>query len=167
MRTYFILLISILLYSSCSECTCKSGVKNVEVIQSVYSEFATGNIEGVTANFSSNIEWNEAENYIYADNNPYIGADAIIQGVFGRVGGEWNGFSASPQSIMPVGTNHVLATGRYKGEYKATGKSLDAQFAHLWKVEEGEVTGFQQYTDTKQAAEVATPDVVVEEEEME
>ena len=122
MRTYLVILISLFLYSSCSECTCKLGAKNVEVIQSVYAEFATGNIEGVISNFSSNIEWNEAENYIYADNNPYVGADAIVQGVFGRTGGEWNNFSVGDPSIMPVGANHVLATGRYTGEYKATGK---------------------------------------------
>ena len=165
MRAILFLFISVLFYSSCSECSCKLGAKNVEVIQSVYSNFASGNIEGVVASFASDIEWNEAENYIYADNNPYIGADAILQGVFGRIGGEWNNFSVGEPTIMPVGNDHVLATGRYTGVFKANSKGLDAQFAHLWKISEGKVISFQQYTDTKQAAEVAAVENTEEETE--
>ena len=165
MRAFLFLLTSVLFYSSCSECACKMGEKNVILIQSLYSDFATGNIEGITSKFATDIEWNEAENYIYADNNPYIGADAILQGVFGRIGAEWDNFNVGEPTIRPVGTNHVLATSRYTGVYKATGKSLDAQFAHLWEISEGKIQSFQQYTDTKQSAEVVIADPVEEVEE--
>jgi hypothetical protein len=32
------------------------------------------------------IEWNEAENFIYADRNPYVGPQAVLEGVFTRLG---------------------------------------------------------------------------------
>lgn len=160
---YLILVSFLSLLLACnSECACKLGAANVETITTLYGDFASGNIDGVIGAMAADVEWNEAENYIYADKNPYVGPDAILEGLFGRIGGEWNEFKVNNPIIMPVGTNQVLATGRYTGEYKATGKSMDAQFAHLWGLENGKVTSFQQYTDTKQAAEVVT---VVEEDQ--
>ena len=49
----------------------------------------------------------------------------------------------------------MIVTGRYSGAYKATGRKIDAQFAHFWTLADGEVTRFQQYTDTLQSAQVA------------
>ena len=162
---YFILLTSLYFISCGGECACKMGAANVTTIQSVYDAFAEGNIDGVTASFASDIVWNEAENYPYADNNPYNGAEEIVQGVFARIGGEWEYFNTTGIDINPVGGTHVLATGRYQGKHKASGKSLDAQFAHLWGLNEGKISSFQQYTDTEQAIEVATVDVSEEEGE--
>jgi uncharacterized protein len=49
----------------------------------------------------------------------------------------------------------VIVTGRYSGAYKATGKKIDAQFAHFWTLADGKVARFQQYTDTLQSGQVA------------
>jgi uncharacterized protein len=40
----------------------------------------------------------------------------------------------------------VLAT--YSGTYKATGKSFEAPFAHVWWLQGGKAFRFRQYTDT-------------------
>ena len=135
----------------------------MSTIQSLYDAFGEGDIEGVTASFSDDIVWNEAENYIYADQNPYNGADEIMQGVFGRIGAEWESFGTTNLDIKPVGATHVLTTGRYQGKHRASGKTIDAQFAHVWGLQEGKVVSFQQYTDTKQAAEAVIVDVENEE----
>ena len=50
--------------------------------------------------------------------------------------------------------NMVLATLRYDAKVKTTGKSYNAQASHLWTLnEEGKVTAFQQYVDTKKLAD--------------
>ena len=36
---------------------------------------------------------------------------------------------------------------------KETGKSYNAQAAHLWTLNEGKITAFQQYVDTKKLAD--------------
>ncbi|EPX61063.1 hypothetical protein D187_001715 [Cystobacter fuscus DSM 2262] len=46
--------------------------------------------------------------------------------------------------------NIVVALGRSKGIHRATGKKMDAQFAHIWRVDAGKIVGFQQYIDTLQ-----------------
>ena len=100
------------------------------------------------------IEWREADNFIYADGNPYVGPDAVLHGVFLRLATEWDGFAATPQQFFDAGET-VIVTGRYTGAYKATGKSIDAQFAHCYTLAGGKVTRFQQYADTLQVARSA------------
>ena len=102
---------------------------------------------------SPDIVWNEAENFPYADRNPYLGPEAILTGVFGRIGTDWEGFAPVPEEFLDAGDT-VVVLGRYRGTYKATGRTLDAQFVHVWRVEDGKAVAFQQYTDTLQAVRV-------------
>ena len=127
--------------------------QNVDLVRGIYAGFASGDVPGVIARMSPEIVWNEAEGFPYADGNPYRGPEAILGGVFSRLGGEWNGFDASPAEFLDSGDT-VVVLGRYSGTFKATGLALDAQFAHVWRVEDGKATAFQQYTDTLQAARV-------------
>jgi hypothetical protein len=54
--------------------------------------------------------------------------------------------------------NRVIAVLKCNGERTGTheprGRKVRAQFAHVWGVRRGRVVRFQQYTDTKQFAEV-------------
>ena len=127
---------------------------NVDLIRGIYDAFAAGDIAGVVGRMSPDIVWNEAENFIYADGNPYRGPEAILGGVFARIGAEWDGFAAIPEEIIDGGDT-VIALGRYRGTYKATGRPLDAQLVHVWRVADGKAAAFQQYTDTLQAARAA------------
>ena len=122
---------------------------NVDRARAMYEAFARGDVPSVLSALDPQIEWNEAENFIYADKNPYIGPQAVLEGVFMRIGGEWATFSAVPEEIMGSGET-VIARGRYRGTYKATGARVDAQFVHVFKFRDGKIARFQQYTDTAQ-----------------
>jgi ketosteroid isomerase-like protein len=125
--------------------------QNVALIRAIYDAFAAGDVPGVVAAMSPDIEWNEAENFPYADNNPYRGPEAILSGVFARLGTEWDGFAALPEEYLDAGDT-VVVLGRYRGTHRATGGALDAQLAHVWRIEDGKAARFQQYTDTLAAA---------------
>ena len=122
---------------------------NAEVIRGVYAAFQKGDIPAVLGAMAPDIVWNEAENFPYADKNPYIGPDAILAGVFARLGGEWDGFSVKEEELIDAGDT-IVTLGRYGGAPKATGNKINAQFAHIWKFKNGKIVNFQQYTDTLQ-----------------
>jgi ketosteroid isomerase-like protein len=126
--------------------------KNLETVRGIYEAFDRGDIPKVLGQMEHNIEWNEAENFIYADRNPYVGPQAVLEGVFMRLGSEWDGFTVTPEEWLDAGIR-VVVLGSYRGTHKATGKGVQAQFAHVWGVKQGRVVRFQQYTDTKQFAE--------------
>ncbi|MCF6222795.1 MAG: nuclear transport factor 2 family protein [Flavobacteriaceae bacterium] len=127
--------------------------KSVQIIQNMYDSFAKGDVEAVLSMMSADIEWNEAENFPYDDGNPYIGPDAILSGVFARLGEEWEYFKLADLQVMGMENDMVLGTGRYQAKHKKTGKEINAQMAHLWQLKNGKVISFQQYADTKQVSE--------------
>jgi ketosteroid isomerase-like protein len=120
--------------------------KNVEAF---YAAMGRGDIPFVIGLLDSAIVWSEAENFVYTDQSPYVGVDAVLNGLFARLGGEWDGFAAVPQEIVDGGET-VVALGHYGGVYKATGVKVNAQFVHVFRFKDGKVAGFQQYTDTAQ-----------------
>ena len=126
--------------------------KNVDTIRGLYEAFEKGDIPKVLGQLEQTIEWNEAENFIYADRNPYVGPQVVLEGVFMRLAADWDGFTVAPEEWLDAG-NRVVVLGSYTGTHKATRNIVRAQFAHVWSVNRGRVVRFQQYTDTKQFAE--------------
>jgi len=146
------LLTSVLFYS-CNSPDQKMN-DNVAAIQKIYDDFATGNVEAVMAKLSPEIVWNEAENFPYGDQNPYVGHEQVVNGVFARLGGEWEYWNLTGIKINGMQGDQVLSTGRYQAKNKANGQTIDAQFAHHWTLKDGIVIQFQQYADTKQVSAV-------------
>jgi ketosteroid isomerase-like protein len=126
---------------------------SVELVKRLYDAFAVGDVETVLGCMSPEIVWNEAEGFPYADGNPYIGPEAVLQGVFARCIEEWDGFAVRIDELVDAGDT-VVALGRYLGTYKGTGRSQNTQFVHVWRVADGKVSRFQQYADTLQVARV-------------
>ena len=122
---------------------------NRSTVQGMYDAFGRGDIATVLAALDPEVEWWEAENFIYADNNPYVGPQAVLQGVFARIGAEWEGFSVSPKEVLDAG-NTVVGHGYYGGKFRHTGRDVRAQFAHVFTFRDGKIVKFQQYTDTAQ-----------------
>jgi len=128
--------------------------QNIQIINSLYKAFSTGDMPTVLGLMDPKIEWNEAESNSLADGNPYYGPDAILEGVFARLGANHEYFGLQDVKIHGMSDNMILATLRYDAKVKATGKSYNAQAAHLWTLnDEGKITGFQQYVDTKKLAD--------------
>jgi len=109
-------------------------MQNKQIIENVYKSFAGGDIPGLLGAFDENIEWTEAEGFPYG--GTYTGASAIVENVFMKLGGEWEGFSAVPDEILDAG-NRIVALGHYSGKYNATGKSMKVTFAHVWTLRDG------------------------------
>ena len=127
--------------------------ENVAVVQAIYDAFGTGDMPAVLGAMSPDIVWTEADNFPYADGNPYIGPDAILNGVFMRCATEWDGFGVAIDEIIDAGDT-VVALGHYTGTYLATGKPQRTQLAHVWRIKDGKAAAFQQYADTLHVAKV-------------
>lgn len=123
--------------------------QNSQTVEAFYAAMGRGDVPAIIGSLDPQIVWNEAENFVYADRSPYVGVDTVLSGLFARLVGEWDGFSAVPQEIVDGGET-VIALGRYGGVFKATGVKINAQFVHVFKFKGGKIAHFQQYTDTAQ-----------------
>lgn len=123
--------------------------RNKEFVTQLYDAFAKGDAATVLGAFDPAIEWREAEGYRYSDRNPYLGPQAIAEGVFQRLGTDLDDFRIAMHNMIESGET-VVVEGRYTATVKETSTPVDAQFAHVWEVRNGRVMRFQQYTDTAQ-----------------
>lgn len=80
--------------------------QNLDGVRCVYDAFATGDVPGVLAFLASDIEWTEAEGFPYA--GTYRGPDAVLDGVFMRLGTEWEGYAAVPDEFIDAGDTVVV-----------------------------------------------------------
>jgi uncharacterized protein len=123
---------------------------HLETVQELYRCFAARDNEGVRAVLAPDIEWNQMAGF--PNGGRYIGADAIFQGVFTGFREQWEEWRAPVERYLDAGDT-ILALGHYAGRYRATGRTLRAEFAHLYELKAGRIVRFVQYTDTRLVAE--------------
>ncbi len=118
---------------------------NLEIVKGIYEAFGRGDIPSVLALLAADIEWTEAKGF--PTGGTYHGPQAVVESVFKRLGKEWRSFKAVPEEFLAA-DNAVAVLGTYSGTCKATGKSFQAPFAHVWWFRGGKAIRFRQYTDT-------------------
>jgi uncharacterized protein len=127
--------------------------KNYEVIKAHYAGSDAKDLEAMMAPVTKHTAWIEMAGFPYA--GTYVGRDAIIDGVFKRIGAEWNGYEFRLERLVDGGAT-IIGVGTYSGVYKKTGKKMSARVVHVWDLEDGKVKRFEQFTDTRLVAEALT-----------
>ena len=122
------------------------------VVRLLYAAFLRHDAATCLALFSDRAEWTAAENFLYADESPYVGPEAIRRLMFGRLPEDWDDFSLTASEILG-GAELVIASGRFKGIFKANGAPIDAQFVQVFQFSNGKIAKCQMYTDTAQFKE--------------
>ncbi|MGQ0799056.1 MAG: nuclear transport factor 2 family protein [Pseudomarimonas sp.] len=116
-----------------------------DTVHAIYAAFALGDVPAVLGALAPDVFWTEAEGGPFG--GVYVGPTAVLEGVFMRIVGEWDGYTAIPRETV-ASDEVVVVLGDYSATCKATGKSFQAPFAHVWKLQHGKVAVFQQFTDT-------------------
>ncbi|CAM5625836.1 hypothetical protein MAUB1S_10674 [Mycolicibacterium aubagnense] len=128
----------------------KAMSKNYEAIKAHYAGSDSKDLAAMMAPITDRTAWTEMAGFPYA--GTYVGTVAIIEGVFKRIGDEWEGYTFTLERLVDGGST-ILGIGTYSGTYKRTGKPMKARVVHVWDVEDGKVLRFEQFTDTKLVAQ--------------
>ena len=124
---------------------------SVQTIQAAYTAFAKNDPSVLFSAMAPDIQWHEAQGNPLAEGNPYVGAQAIGEGVFGRLLAAIDSFRVTPDRFVDGGDD-VVVLGRYGGTMKHSGDNLDAPFCHVYRFAGDRIVSFQQYTDSAQWA---------------
>ncbi len=106
-------------------------MSNVRTVQAGYATFANNDPSVLFGAMAPDIHWHEAEGNPLADGTPYVGAQAVGEGVFGRLLAAIDNFAAAPDRFIDGGDD-VLVLGHYGGTMKHSGAALDAPFCHVY-----------------------------------
>lgn len=120
-------------------------MNNLEIITAHYAASDAGDIAGMLAPLAADARWTEAAGFPCA--GTYIGPDAVRAGVFERLAAEWDGYTARIDEVLDAGDT-IIGIGTYSGTHKKTGQPFEARVAHVWRLTDGRVVAFEQFTDT-------------------
>jgi ketosteroid isomerase-like protein len=123
----------------------------LRVVESLYDSLAKGDVPAVLGLLDPQVKWTEAERFPYYSGT-WVGPQAVLDNLLKRLAADWNDFAATPKDYLIEGAK-IVSFGTYSGVYKRTGKSMRADFAHVWTVESGKITSFLMYTDTAKVLE--------------
>ena len=125
---------------------------NKEIVEGVYASFATGDVPAVLGAMAENITWAEADGFPLA--GTYVGPQAVLEGVFMRLGEVGDEFAAVPEQLIAEGDT-VVALGNYSWKHKSSGAPATVKMVHVWTVADGKLATFQQHVDTVRVRELS------------
>ncbi|HKY04151.1 MAG TPA: nuclear transport factor 2 family protein [Blastocatellia bacterium] len=120
--------------------------ENIKLVQQAYANFKSGDIEALPGLFSDDIQWQLPE----VENVPYAGrrqGRQEVAGFFASLAEAQDSLEFNPQEFIAQGEK-VVATGQYQWRTRETGRNFGGDWAHVFTIENGKITGFHEYTDT-------------------
>ena len=119
----------------------------VETVEMFYRELGEGRLDAALALLAGDASWNDPKGFPYGGR--LTGAAEVRARVFERIGADWTSFGVNVERVVALaGGQSVLAVGRYVGQHRATARTLDVPFAHVWRTAHGALTHFETFTDT-------------------
>ena len=128
--------------------------KNADVVTAAYGDFTAGDAQALLSRFADDVEFRLAERHPYQPTGQaWSGKQALVERFLKRAGSEWENWMVEVRDLHELGDT-VVVEGRYHGIYKPTGRHMDLQVCHVWKLRDGVVRSFHQYVDTAGLHEV-------------
>jgi ketosteroid isomerase-like protein len=119
---------------------------NIDLVRAFYAALGRGDVPSLIGLLHPALEWTEAEGFPYYSGTWRQPEDVLHKLIVPLIR-DWENFSAVADDFIAEG-DRVVSLGAYGGLNKATGKTMRAAFAHVWRVADGKLKRFDMYTDT-------------------
>lgn len=126
---------------------------HLNIITDHYAASTRQDTAAMMADVAPDVRWTEMAGFPCA--GTWVGPEQVVQHVFQALGAAWTSYRFELQELMDAG-DRVIALGQYHGTYGKTGKSMQARVAHVWRLENGKIVQFEQFTDTLLVAQAMT-----------
>lgn len=125
---------------------------NIDAVRNVYEALAGGDAQPLVDIMHPEVVWIEPDGApglgdMTKDSGVFRGAEATLQGVFGRLPEIWSDFSTEPDAFIAAG-DHVFVMGHLRATAPETGRRAEAPSCHVWRLEEGKLVWWRCYEDT-------------------
>lgn len=120
--------------------------ENMRSVQQFYQSMKSGDIQSLLNSLAGDVEWEVPE----MDNVPFAGKWQGRKGFgqfFSKVSEVQDVVEFEPEEFIAQG-NKVVVLGHFTMRIKATGRNVSSAWAHVWTVENGQITRFYEYVDT-------------------
>ena len=125
---------------------------NVTLVQTLYAAFKRGDIAPIIAAMAADVVWTV---HGRPKDHPALGttkAPAGVQKFFGIIADTQTATDFSPRDFYATG-DKVFVLGHYDWTFRKSGKTVSADWVHIFTIKDGKVTSFDEFTDTAQFAD--------------
>ena len=105
-----------------------------DIIRDFYDKLGAGDASGALGLMAPDIQWTTMWHYKVEGRGP----GPVAEGLFKPMMAEWTSFSLVPTEFVAEGGT-VVSLGNFEGTYRATGKTSEARYAHVWTVRDGKI----------------------------
>jgi hypothetical protein len=126
-----------------------------QTIRAFYAALGRGDAPGALALLHDELEWTEAERFPYFSGT-WRSPEAVQKNLLQPLARDWDDFRVTAKDFVAE-DDQVVSFGAYSGVYKATGRAMEAAFAHRWTVRDGRIAAFAMYADTAKVLEALAP----------
>ena len=119
-------------------------MSSINTVNAIYTHIMRGRIPAMLDCLDPQIEWILAAGL--PGGGTYRTRDAV-QELFTGYANTWDDFRITPEEFFSSG-HVVIVLGHYHGVNKQTGKTVDARFAHVWRMRQGLAERFETIADT-------------------
>jgi 2-(1,2-epoxy-1,2-dihydrophenyl)acetyl-CoA isomerase len=130
--------------------------KHADLARAFYAALAAGDRAQLDALIHPEFTGSTAEGMPFGIGGEYDGPAAMRRNAWGAIARHFDA-RAEPDRFLDLADGRLLVTGRYRGQGKQGGATLDAAFAHLITVDQERIKALEQYTDTARWHEAAGP----------
>ncbi|NOT60293.1 MAG: nuclear transport factor 2 family protein [Acidobacteria bacterium] len=119
---------------------------NVQVIQTAFACFAQGDVPGILNTLTDDVTWHVAP----VENAAYTGTRHGKAGAaefFSMMAAAEDTLKFEPREFIAQ-DDKVVVVGHYEGRAKATGRTYETYFVHVFTLQAGKINSFREYTDT-------------------
>lgn len=119
-----------------------------DVAQRFYRALSESDADALFALLAEDFEGVVSAGMPHGVGGEHHGRVAMITEVWGRIDAAYDVEVAPREYLSTADRDRVVVLGTYRGSARATGERVDAAFAHIITVENGQITALQQITDT-------------------
>lgn len=119
--------------------------KNIALVRELYSSFNDGNDSHIIQLLSQDIQWNQMDGF--PGSRRCLGISEVLGHVFADLRSEWMDWQSVANEFFADGDT-VFVKGYYSGIHRLTQKAFKVPFIGEYKIHEGRISEFNQFTDT-------------------
>lgn len=121
--------------------------EQLDAARRLYAAFAERDAEGILAALDEQFVGTVSAGMPLGVGGRHEGPITMLRDVWGPIFLAYE-MRVEAERYYPSGDDHVIAVGRYRGHERASGRPVDAAFAHVLTVRDGRITALEQITDT-------------------
>jgi ketosteroid isomerase-like protein len=121
---------------------------DVSVVRRLYEAMAARDPHEILATMNERFVGTVSDGMPLGVGGRHEGRTAMLRDVWGKIFASYD-VRVEPERFLPCGKHEVVVLGHYRGSERASGRALDAAFAHVISVRDGRVDSLRQITDTR------------------